>query len=194
MEDFLHLLNNSNAEDVIASYDVESLFTNIDVDWTINLIINKIYLAQGPPKLDISKMTLLTLLGMCMKEALFLCLHGRKFQQIDGIAMGYPLGVLFANFFMGMVEHEVFHAINKPAIYIHINNIFVKVAYEEDLIQLREKLQAVSWLNFTNESSADGKLPFLDVLVVQNHSHFSTIYTKPTNPGLCLNGESECPQ
>ncbi|XP_076065052.1 uncharacterized protein LOC143039085 [Oratosquilla oratoria] len=110
--------------------------------------------------------------------------------------MGSPLGVLFANFFVGMVEREVFRIINKPAIYArYIDDIFVKVAKEEDLIPLREKLQAVSGINFTIESSADGKFPFLDVLVAQNQTYFNTsVYTKPTNPGLCLSGKSEYPQ
>ena len=38
-------------------------------------------------------------------------------------------------------------------------------------------------------------MPFLDILVKQDNERFNTeVYTKPTNPGLCLNGRSECPQ
>ncbi len=38
-------------------------------------------------------------------------------------------------------------------------------------------------------------MPFLDVLVTQTEENFSTtVYIKPTNPGQCLNGRSECPQ
>ncbi|XP_076044740.1 uncharacterized protein LOC143027348 [Oratosquilla oratoria] len=45
------------------------------------------------------------------------------------------------------------------------------------------------------EDSIDGALPFLDLLVKQNENSFNTtVYTKPTNPGHCLNGSSECPQ
>ncbi|MPC75067.1 hypothetical protein E2C01_069451 [Portunus trituberculatus] len=36
---------------------------------------------------------------------------------------------------------------------------------------------------------------FLDVLVSQENEKFiTTVYTKLTNPGYCLNGRSECPQ
>ncbi|XP_076051515.1 uncharacterized protein LOC143031487 [Oratosquilla oratoria] len=53
----------------------------------------------------------------------------------------------------------------------------------------------ISQLTFTTEDSVDGALPFLDLLVKQNeHAFNTTVYTKPTNPGHCLNGSSECPQ
>ncbi|XP_076069484.1 uncharacterized protein LOC143041466 [Oratosquilla oratoria] len=56
-------------------------------------------------------------------------------------------------------------------------------------------LQEISGLNFTIEFSQENKLPFLDILVQQSPLYFKTsVYTKPTNPGLCLNGMSECPQ
>ncbi|XP_076030438.1 uncharacterized protein LOC143018738 [Oratosquilla oratoria] len=68
--DFLHLLHNSNADGVIASLDVESLFTNIDVDRTINFIIDEIYPAEGSPKLDIPETALRTLLEMYVAKLL----------------------------------------------------------------------------------------------------------------------------
>ncbi|MPC79907.1 hypothetical protein E2C01_074463 [Portunus trituberculatus] len=38
-------------------------------------------------------------------------------------------------------------------------------------------------------------MPFLDVLISQeNEKLITTVYTKPTNLGYCLNGRSECPQ
>ena len=55
----------------------------------------------------------------------------------------------------------------------------------------------ISGLNFTVENSRDGALPFLDVLLQQKEdtdSFATAVYVKATNPGLCLHGESECPQ
>ncbi|XP_076069263.1 uncharacterized protein LOC143041325 [Oratosquilla oratoria] len=110
--------------------------------------------------------------------------------------MGSPLGVLFANFFMGMVEKETFNCFKKPSIYArYIDDIFVKVDDKSELPILKDMLQEISGLNFTIEFSQENKLPFLDILVQQSPLYFKTsVYTKPTNPGLCLNGMSECPQ
>ena len=110
--------------------------------------------------------------------------------------MGSPLGVLLANFFMGSIEEEVFSRIQKPIIYCrYIDDIFIMCNNMAEAEHLRITLQDVSGLRFTIESSENGQLPFLDVLVTLGEDKFITkVYTKPTNNGQCLNGKSECPQ
>ncbi|XP_076044734.1 uncharacterized protein LOC143027343 [Oratosquilla oratoria] len=109
--------------------------------------------------------------------------------------MGSPLGVLFANFFMGMVERKVFSTTRKPPIYTrYVDDIFVLVRDQRELEDLKTTLQRVSGLNFTTENSVNGQLPFLDVKIDASSQSFKTgVYSKPSNPGLCLNGNSECP-
>ena len=137
-----------------------------------------------------------TLLGICTKEAPFRCPRGLMYQQIDGIAMGSPLGVLFANFFMGCIEEEVFSEFNSPTIYCrYIDDTFVKISNDCDLLQLKEHFEEKSGLRFTIERSNNGQLPFLDVLLTrQDGNEINTsVYVKKTNSGHCLNGASECP-
>ena len=97
---------------------------------------------------------------------------------------------------MGCVEEEVFDKTNKPDIYCrYIDDIFIKTKNDEEIEHLRNCLQETSGLRFTVERRAEGKMPFLDVLVTQHHEKFTTdVYVKPTNSGHCLNGRSECPQ
>ena len=114
---FLDLLANDNSTGQIASLDVESLFTNVPVDRTIQYILDRVYHNDDTPKCDIPEHTMKALLECCTKEAPFTCPRGNKYCQIDGVAMGSPLGVLFANFFMGSVEEEVFYEHQKPQIY-----------------------------------------------------------------------------
>ena len=53
--------------------------------------------------------------------------------QQDGVAMGSPLGVLFANFYMGVVEERVFSKIPRPHIYCrYIDDTFVSLDTEEE--------------------------------------------------------------
>ena len=193
--DFLDLLKGSPADGIIASLDFESLFTNVDVDRTIRFILEEVYPEDSPPKIDIPKAALKSLLEICTKEAPFVSPDGRMFQQVDGVAMGSPLGVLFANFFMGRIERDIFSNLQKPHIYArYVDDIFVLAKDEWEVQHLRQRLQEVSGLNLTVENSSEGRLPFLDVLVNQLPSGFSTgVYCKPTNPGMCLNGSSECP-
>lgn len=109
--------------------------------------------------------------------------------------MGSPLGVLFANVYMTAVEERVFQNRQKPTIYArYIDDIFVTTKDEEDLKNLQDVFQQNSVLRFTIEKSVDHKIPFLDTMVQKEANKFITsVYTKPTNIGRCLNARGECP-
>ncbi|XP_050709685.1 uncharacterized protein LOC126994416 [Eriocheir sinensis] len=194
--DFLDILKSNNTKGNIASLDVESLFTNVPIDRTIEYILQRVYHNDDTPSLDIPEPTLRSLLECCTKEAPFTCPRGNKYQQVDGVAMGSPLGVLMANFFMGCIEEEAFKTTKRPDIYCrYIDDIFIKTTSTEDAEHLRRLLQELSGLNFTIEHSTNGSMPFLDILVKQDQDAFNTaVYVKATNPGHCLNGRSECPK
>ena len=82
----------------------------------------------------------------------------------------------------------------KPSIYArYVDDTFVQVKDEDELIKLKNCFQINSKLNFTYELSIDNKLPFLDVLVESSDNTFNTrVYHKPTDNGNCMNGDSEC--
>ncbi|XP_076067664.1 uncharacterized protein LOC143040455 [Oratosquilla oratoria] len=108
------------------------------------------------------------------------------FRQIDGVAMSSPLGVLFANFFMGRIERDVFSIQQKPRVYArYIDDIFVLAKDDDEIRHLHNFLQEASGLNLSVENSSDGCLPFLDILVNQKPHGFDTkIFCMLTNPGL----------
>ena len=111
--------------------------------------------------------------------------------------MGSPLGVLFANFYMGCLERNVLENYEDPPfIYArYIDDIFVDVRDESHLQRLQEALQGSSCLHFTTELHDNHSLPFLDILVTTGINKFiTTVYTKKTNVGMCLNAASECPK
>ncbi|XP_076061228.1 uncharacterized protein LOC143037008 [Oratosquilla oratoria] len=184
-----------HARVILASLDVENLFINIQVDHTINYITKRVHY-NSTPKLNIPEVVLRTLIERSTKEAPFFCPRGNRYRQIDGVAIGSPLGVLLANSFMGIIEEEVFSTTEKTYIYCrYIEDIFIKSANEECIELLRLILQKTSGLTLTTESSADEMLPFLDILVKQIDNSFNKgVYVKATNSDHCLHGESECPQ
>ena len=194
--DFLDKLKDAPSGGIIASLDVESLFTNVPVEETIQMILDTVYRDETTPALNIPENALRRLLEICTREAPFIDQRGLMWKQVDGVAMGSPLGVLFANFYMGTIEKRVFTRIPTPDMYVrYIDDTFVRVSSEEDLERLRRTFEDESVLRFTCERSIDGTIPFLDVKVTADDIGYSTnVFRKPTNIGLCLKGESECPE
>ena len=195
--DFLDILHSNNCNGVIGSLDVESLFTNVPIDETIGIILKHVFNHPtiAPPK--IPPKLLQRLLELCTKESPFKSPEGKLYQQIGGVAMGSPLGPTFANFYMGELENKVFENPNlKPLIYArYVDDIFIVVKSEKEMINLQHIFQENSVLNFTYEIGVAGKLPFLDVEVNNKESKFETsVYHKPTDQGKCLNFNSECPE
>ncbi|XP_064106786.1 uncharacterized protein LOC135215761 [Macrobrachium nipponense] len=185
----------SPGDGTMASLVVESLFTNVPVDETVGIILEKVYRSPDKQPPNIPEESLKTLLDICTKRASFTTHRGQMFRQKAGVAMGSPLGVLFANFYMGTVEERVFLQHRCPQTYArYIDDIFVQADSEEEVEALRQQFLRNSALNFTIEFSSEDRLPFLDVLITKTTPKMTTtVYTKSTNLGLCLNGKSECP-
>ena len=107
------------------------------------------------------------MLRACTTETPFRSPKGQLFRQIDGIAMGSPLGVLFANAYMCSLERKVLVELpEKPAIYKrYVDDIFIECKSEEQLLELEARMESRSVLKFTHEIGANKTLPFLDVCV-----------------------------
>ena len=82
----------------MASLDVYSLFTKIPLDKTIDICVDSLYKDdENTPK--IPKDVFRDLLTVATKESLFM-FNNKFYKQIDGVAMGSPLGSALANIFM----------------------------------------------------------------------------------------------
>ena len=87
-----------NPNEEYVSYDVESLFTNIPVDETINYIINQIYLKKKLPQIC-SKTIFKRLLNKLTTEVSFQ-FNYKLFKQTDSCTMGGPLSVTLSDIHM----------------------------------------------------------------------------------------------
>ena len=96
------ITNISSINRIMYSFDVESLFTNIPLNETVDICLNKIF-ANSNTFHNFNKKQLKTLLELATKETYFI-FDNKTFQQIDGVAMGSPLGPTLANIFM--CHHE----------------------------------------------------------------------------------------
>lgn len=178
--DFLDILKWSNAKGNITSLDVEFLFTNVPIDCSINYMINHVCRDNTTPTLDIPESALRGLLECCTKEAFFTCPPETKYRQVHDGAMGSPLGVLLAIFFMGCVEEDVFWETKEPEIYCcYIDDVFINATNKIEIEHLRNFLQQTSGLIFTIESSIENSMAFSDVLINQEQETFNTDVHKP---------------
>ena len=97
------------ASDIMVSYDVTALFTNVTVDETINYIVEKAFAGNWFNEtydLNLTKEQLNKLLEIATKGQLFQ-FDGKLYQQIDRVAMGSPLGPLMANAIMCKIEEKL---------------------------------------------------------------------------------------
>ena len=93
----------SSKDKFLVSFDVTSLFTNIPLTETIELAINLI--KANEPSVKLSRAQLRKMFLFATKQAHFL-FNGDYYDQIDGVAMGSPLGPVLANLFMGVYEKK----------------------------------------------------------------------------------------
>ena len=199
VEEFIDILRAKSPEGELASIDVESLFSNVPIDATIKIILDEVYKNHGDtlPKLQLSGAILEKLLRACTSDAPFRGPNGKLYIQKDGIAMGSPLGPLFANFYMSHVENLVLSAPElAPKTYVrYVDDVMVDVRGLDHLLEIIAELEKNSVLHFTYEMNSHGVLPFLDVLVEAKEGQYVTsVYRKPTNTGLTMHANSECPQ
>ena len=119
--EYIELVKATSDPKILASLDVESIFTNIPVMETIDKFHPDIF----PPK--ILKEGLRTLLKICTTKTPFRSPNGDIYQQVDGVSMGTPLGQIFANFYASHLEETVFKndLSMKPPVYCrYMDDIF----------------------------------------------------------------------
>ena len=88
----------------IASLDIDSLFTNIPLDETIDICVDNLY-NDNENTPNIPKHDFRNLLNIATKESFFL-FNNKYYKQVDGVAMGSPLGPALANIFMCSFESK----------------------------------------------------------------------------------------
>ena len=116
-----------DSEFFMGSLDVDSLFTNIPLEETIDICTNTLF--ENMEKVEgLSKIEFKELLSLATKESYFI-FNGQLYKQVDGVAMGSPLGPTLANAFLVHFEKNWLQNCPsdfKPHYYRwYVNDIFV---------------------------------------------------------------------
>ncbi len=174
----------------MVSFDVESLFTNIPTQETINIILDRAYKDNATEYYGLKRETLENLLIICTQQSHFQ-FNGKYYDQTDGVAMGSPLGPLFANIFMDEFEQSKMKKLNELGVKIwlrYVDDVFAIIEHESQSDAILGYLNKQHTnIKFTIESKKHNKLPFLDTKITRKQNEFTTtICHKPTFTGVYL--------
>ena len=165
---------------VLVSFDVKSLFTNVPLKKTIEVILDRVY-NRKLINTNLKKRTLKKLiLDTCNKTA-FLA-NGIIYQQTDGVSMGASLGPVLANIIMTELERAVVDdlvddgTLKFYATYVDDTLLMLK---PEDVDGVLQKFNAYHPnLEFTVDRFENCVPHFLDLEI---HRSGITIYRKDTH-------------
>ena len=135
------------------------------------------------------------LLPLATKESDFI-FNELLYKQIDGVAIGSPLGPTLANASLCFYEKKWLEQCPeefKPVSYRrYVDDIFVLFRSQDHLIKFRDYFNKCHPnINFTFEQEKNGKLSFLDVEVSRDRNTFVTsVYRKPTFSGVYTHFDS----
>ena len=178
-------------DEVIVSFDVTSLYTNVPVNEAIMECADMLYSGKYelPP---VEKETFIELLRLSTCDVL-MSTHDGYYRQVDGLAMGSPPAPLIANGWLYKRDVEVRGDAKLYARYMDDIIRSIKRTEINNVLESINKLHPQ--LKFTIERENEGKLPFLDMLITRRDGKLiSSWYSKPTDTGLIMNFHSLAPK
>jgi hypothetical protein len=174
-------------DDIMVSFDVESLFTNVPVKECLE-IVRKRLADSGMPE------SVMVLLRNCLEGSYFLY-GGKHYLQVDGVAMGSPVAPVMANIWMEHFESCI--DLQPWAVKLwkrYVDDVFCIIrGGKQEVEQLLQHLNSIhAKIKFTYELESERSLPFLDIKVIgrMDGSLTHTVYRKPTHTDKYLNALS----
>ena len=142
--------------------------------------------------LNICEGDLIELLTIATKDQRFQ-FNGDLYEQIDGVAMGSPLGPLMANTSMCSIEEKLAHENKLPNFYRrYVDDTFALVpdlTAATDFLSVLNDAQLA--IQFTMETAVNNSLPVVGMVITKTDNHLNTsVYRKKTNKGLLLHYKS----
>ena len=193
-KDFICKLKKMKIKDgyKMVSLDVVSLFTKVPLDYTIQVILDKVY-AEKKVDTKLSRDELRTLLELCTKKMHF-SFNKKIYKQIGGVAMGSPLGPVIANIFMVHLEELMIPrlATKMSSWYRYVDDTFTFIKKDE-INAVQEALNSFHGdIKFTYESEIDNKISFLDVSISRRPDGMfdTTVHRKPTDNSIYIHWDA----
>ena len=164
----------------LISFDVTSLFTNVPLDFKIDVILKRTY-NQNEVNTNIPKQQIKDLLLLCTKNVHF-SYNSDIYTQTNSAAIDSLLGPVLAGIFLVELERTILPTLKK---YLDDTISYIK---KESVEHVFSKLNGYhNNVKSTYEIEKDGKLPFLDILVIhKDYEIETTIHHKSTISDIYL--------
>ena len=178
-----------NEEDILVSYDVTALFTNVPLSETIDILVDKAFTNDWFNQtydLNLEKEELTQLLEVATTNLLFQ-FDGQLYEQTGGVAMGSPLGPLTSRTnSQATVWYPLFtRGMSTTLLPECLYNTDAAADFLATLNGLHPSLK------FTMELPSENTIPFIGIQIIKNGTELETrVYRKPTNTGLLLHFQS----
>ena len=159
----------------LVSYDVCSLFTSIPLTETIDIAVDLLF--EKNTGFKISKADLKKLFQFATSGTHFM-FEGKFYDQIDGVAMGSPLGPVLVNLFMGYHEQKWLQSFEECELILYrrcVNDItcfFNSESYADKCFTFLN--QRHTKIKLTIEKQTENQLSLLDLLITFNGDNFLT--------------------
>ena len=183
----------------LASFDVCSLFTMIPLSETLDICIAQLF-PQGVNSVSgLSPSQFRRLLEFSVYDNHFL-FNGKLYDQVDGVAMGSPLGPVLANAFLSFHESQWLNSCP-----VEFKPLFYRRYIDDTFAVFKSVSHVHKFLNYLNSKhpnmkftveveNSDKCLPFLDVSVCHREGKFSTeIFLNKTFTGLYMQFDTFLP-
>uniref|UniRef100_A0A1B6C8J6 Reverse transcriptase domain-containing protein n=1 Tax=Clastoptera arizonana TaxID=38151 RepID=A0A1B6C8J6_9HEMI len=184
---------------ILASFDITSLYTNIPVDETLDILHDKLNQSSSllPEAID----ELINLLKEILKQNYFM-FQGEFYSQSDGLAMGSPLSGILSDVYLNFIENKFILSENNK----YRSKIIFYHRYVDDTLILFDgntcQLNLLhNYLNkiapkfkFTLEIEENKRINFLDLTIEKENNKFNfSIYRKPTTSNQTIHSTSYHP-
>ena len=211
--DFINKLSQIKLEEgeCLISFDVESLFTNVPIDETIEIIKNSCFKLKSNSnqiranakddsryegKLDEMKFEVFEkLYRKCLQESVFM-FNNKLYKQINGVSMGNKLGPITSDAFMNNFEIKHMKKLRELGVkhwfrYVDDTFVIIRNINQADAI-LKFLNEQHKTIKFTMEKEVNNKINFLDITIKRKRDLTieTSTYRKPTFTGVMLNWNS----
>ena len=181
----------------ITSFDVESLFTNIPLTETIDIVTSRLYANDCPHRPAFSETDFKNLLTIACTDSCFE-FNGKLYVQVDGVAMGSPLGPVLANVFLCHLEEQYMKNCSSfPLFYRrYVDDTFAIFHDRNEAMKFFDFINELHPnITFTMEEEQNNCISFLDTEIRKKINGCFDICThhKSTQTNLLMNFDSYVP-
>lgn len=185
-------------DEMLVSFDVISLFTNVPVNLALKIIKEKWSIIEKYTQ--IPETLFMNMLTLCIKDTRYFKYDDKVFEQLKGLPMGCPASPVIADIVMEELLKESIAKMTKMAkkpkiLTKYVDDMFaiIKKEVKDEMLAILNSFNRQ--LQFTMEEETNNELPYLDAKIIKENKLLKIDwYQKQTSSGRLINFYSKHPK